>query len=123
MDDTECRTCPDLLCYLSFTNQCDLVILNGLSLGMIWGLVFSYLEGRKTTELLGAVLSVTFILASGLVRTVAKWLMVGIQVSEMWMPAVTSAIFLPLLVISVLCLNSLPALTASDQEARQKIPR
>ncbi|WP_277750377.1 DUF5690 family protein [Pseudoalteromonas phenolica] len=87
---------------------------------MIWGLVFSYLEGRKTTELLGAVLSVTFILASGLVRTVGKWLMVEIQVSEMWMPAVTGAIFLPLLVISVFCLNSLPAPTTSDEQARQK---
>ena len=96
------------------------LFFNGLSLGMIWGLVFSYLEGRKTTELLGAVLSVTFILASGLVRTVGKWLMVEIQVSEMWMPAVTGVIFLPLLVISVLCLNSLTAPTASDEQARQK---
>jgi hypothetical protein len=30
------------------------MFLNGLPLGMIWGLVFSYLEGRKTSELLGA---------------------------------------------------------------------
>ena len=29
------------------------LFLNGLPLGMVWGLVFSFLEGRKTTELLG----------------------------------------------------------------------
>ena len=59
---------------------------NGLSLGMIWGLVFSFLEGRKTTEILGAVLSVTLTLASGLVRTVGKWLVSELNVPELWMP-------------------------------------
>jgi hypothetical protein len=32
------------------------LLLNGFPLGMIWGLVFSYLEGRRTTEFMGAVL-------------------------------------------------------------------
>lgn len=30
------------------------LFLNGLPLGMIWGLVFSYLEGRKMTDFLGS---------------------------------------------------------------------
>ena len=30
------------------------IFFNGLPLGMVWGLVFAYLEGRKNTELLGA---------------------------------------------------------------------
>ncbi|MEQ3528616.1 MULTISPECIES: DUF5690 family protein [unclassified Pseudoalteromonas] len=93
---------------------------NGLSLGMIWGLVFSFLEGRKTTEILGAVLSVTFILASGLVRTVGKWLVTELNVPELWMPAATGAIFLPLLVLSVACLNSIPEPTQEDEQLRQK---
>ncbi|KZN38087.1 DUF5690 family protein [Pseudoalteromonas luteoviolacea] len=96
------------------------LFVNGLSLGMIWGLVFSYLEGRKTTEILGAVLSVTFILASGLVRTVGQWLVVELDVHELWMPAVTGAVFLPLLFLSVLCLNSIPKPTQEDELARQK---
>ncbi|KZN61317.1 DUF5690 family protein [Pseudoalteromonas luteoviolacea] len=96
------------------------LFINGLSLGMIWGLVFSYLEGRKSTEILGAVLSVTFILASGLVRTVGQWLVVELNVAELWMPAATGAIFLPLLFLSVLCLNSIPKPTSQDEQARQK---
>ncbi|MBQ4847939.1 DUF5690 family protein [Pseudoalteromonas sp. MMG005] len=96
------------------------LFFNGLALGMIWGLVFSYLEGRKTAELLGAVLSVTFILASGLVRTVGQWLIIALDVSELWMPAATGAIFLPLLVLSVMCLNSIPPPTSEDEAARQQ---
>ena len=37
------------------------MFLNGLPLGMIWGLVFGYLEGRKMTDFMGAFLSVSFI--------------------------------------------------------------
>lgn len=29
------------------------MFLNGIPLGMIWGIVFSYIEGRKTTEIIG----------------------------------------------------------------------
>ncbi|MCF2859982.1 DUF5690 family protein [Pseudoalteromonas sp. SMS1] len=96
------------------------LFVNGLSLGMIWGVVFSYLEGRKNTEILGAVLSVTFILASGLVRTVGQWLVVTLNVPELWMPAATGAVFLPLLLFSVMCLNSIPKPTQEDEQARQK---
>jgi len=34
------------------------LFLNGFPLGMIWGLVFSYVEGRRTTELMAAILSI-----------------------------------------------------------------
>ncbi|MCC6727009.1 MAG: hypothetical protein IT258_21080, partial [Saprospiraceae bacterium] len=37
------------------------MFLNGLPLGLIWGIVFSYLEGRRTTEVLGIALASTFI--------------------------------------------------------------
>src|SRR5687767_7261581 len=33
------------------------LFFNGLPLGMVWGMVFGYLEGRKFTEVLGASLS------------------------------------------------------------------
>src|SRR5438105_2204902 len=32
---------------------------NGLPLGMVWGMVFGYLEGRRYTEVLGAGLSIS----------------------------------------------------------------
>lgn len=96
------------------------LFFNGLSLGMIWGIVFSFLEGRRTSEILGAILSVTFILASGLVRSVGKWLIDNLNVAELWMPAATGALFFPLLLLSVKCLTMLPAPTAADQQARQQ---
>ena len=41
------------------------IFLNGLPLGMIWGLVVWYLEGRRTSEILLAALSCSFIVSSG----------------------------------------------------------
>ena len=43
-----------------------LLFLNGLPLGMIWGIVFSYLEGRRFSEILGAGLSVLIGMTLGL---------------------------------------------------------
>ncbi len=45
---------------------------NGLPLGMVWGMVFGYLEGRRMTEVLGAALSVSFIFSAGLCRSVRR---------------------------------------------------
>ncbi|KPV96976.1 hypothetical protein AN214_00993 [Pseudoalteromonas sp. P1-9] len=96
------------------------LFFNGLSLGMIWGVVFSYLEGRRTTEILGAILSITFILSSGVVKTVGRYITNNLGVSELWMPALTGLIFLPLLLLSVVCLNAIPKPDTNDIAARQK---
>ena len=39
------------------------LFINGLPLGMVWGLVFGFLEGRKLSEVLGAGLSASYILS------------------------------------------------------------
>lgn len=96
------------------------LFFNGLPLGMIWGLVFAFLEGRKVTEVLGACLSITFIVASGWVRTIGTYLMLEWHVSEMWMPAVTGAIFTPLLFISVYGLSQLPPPNVEDKRLRSE---
>ena len=46
------------------------LFLNGLPLGMIWGIVFSYLEGRRFTEILAIGLSVSLIVSSGMLKTI-----------------------------------------------------
>ncbi len=51
------------------------LFLNGLPLGMIWGVVFSYLEGRRATELMGTILASSLIFATGLVKTVGRFLL------------------------------------------------
>ena len=35
------------------------LFLNGFPLGMLWGVVFSYVEGRRTTDLISAALAVS----------------------------------------------------------------
>jgi hypothetical protein len=75
-----------------------LFFFNGLPLGMIWGIVFSYLEGRRSTELAGALLCASFIFSSGMVKSIGKWLMNTYGMSEFWMPFAVGGIFLvPLL--------------------------
>ncbi len=94
------------------------MFLNGLPLGMIWGLVFGFMEGRRTSEVLGAVLCASFIVSSGAVKSVGKLLMDHWQVSPFWMPAAAGALFLPLLFLSVMVLAALPPPDALDEAAR-----
>ena len=90
------------------------MFLNGLPLGMVWGLVFGFLEGRRVTELMGAVLATSFIFASGLAKTVGKWLMLDANVSEWWMPFAAGAVFIGPVLISTWLLNQTPPPTPED---------
>ncbi len=99
------------------------MFLNGLPLGMIWGIVFSYIEGRKFTDILGVVLCASFIVSSGVVKSVGLSVMDFWGVSEFWMPSVTGALFfLPLLLCAYL-LQNVPPPTAEDIESRtERVP-
>ena len=94
------------------------MILNGLPLGMIWGIVFSYLEGRRFTEILGVALCASFIVSSGAVKSVGLWTMVSLGVPEFWMPATTGAIFLIPLFLFTWLLDRLPPPTEEDKAMR-----
>ncbi len=96
------------------------LFFNGLPLGMIWGLVFGYMEGRRVSEVLGAILCASFILSSGVVKSVGAWLMLVVQVGPFWMPAATGAIFFPLLFASVWLLSGMPPPDAEDEAERVK---
>lgn len=91
--------------------------LNGLCLGMIWGLVFGFLEGRRLTEVLGAMLCASFILSSGVAKSVGKMLLLS-QVDERWMPFVSGLVFAPLMLVAVIALAQLPPPTAADEAER-----
>lgn len=90
------------------------MFVNGLPLGLIWGLVFSYLEGRRTAEVVGAILCASFILSSGVVKSVAGLLLANFHVDPFWAPAATGALFFPVLLISVMGLTVLPPPNAAD---------
>jgi hypothetical protein len=95
-----------------------LMFFNGLPLGMIWGIVFSYIEGRRHTELLGAVLSVSFIVASGFVKSVGMFMMVNFGISEFAMPFVTGLTFLVPQAFFLYILDCTPNPTKRDIEER-----
>jgi len=91
---------------------------NGLALGMIWGLVFGFLEGRRMSELLGAMLCASFILSSGVVKSAGESVMLHHLANEYWMPAITGLLFTPLLLICVFGLAVLPPPSAEDERLR-----
>jgi ABC-type multidrug transport system fused ATPase/permease subunit len=94
------------------------LFLNGLPLGMVWGLVVSFLEGRRCSDVLLACLCGSFIVASGAVKDVGLWLMRDYGISEIWMPAATGALFLPVFVLAVVALTRLPPPDDADRAAR-----
>lgn len=93
------------------------LLLNGIPLGMVWGFVIRYLEGRTTSEILVAALSASFILASGETKRIGLTLIEN-GVADYWMPFVTGLIFLPPFLICVRLLSLLPKPTAEDEILR-----
>jgi len=93
---------------------------NGLPLGMVWGMVFGYLEGRRMTEVLGASLAVSFIFSAGLCRSVGAYLMQDWGVSQFWMPFFASCLFTVPLLLFLYLLDKLPPPSALDEELRTK---
>ncbi|MFZ3274208.1 MAG: DUF5690 family protein [Lutibacter sp.] len=96
------------------------MFFNGLPLGMVWGIVFSYLEGRRFTEILGVALSSSFIVSSGFVKTVGKFVMDDWRISEYWMPFVTGSLFILPLLFFIFLLEKLPNPDKEDQLLKTK---
>jgi MFS family permease len=111
-----------LLCFAVVPAPYNIIFLfiNGFPLGLIWGLVFGYLEGRKSTEFMAAVLSISLIFASGFVKTVARTLMSSFHISEYNMPFITGALFVVPLLLFVFLLELMPPPTAEDVRLRTK---
>lgn len=72
---------------------------NGFPLGMLWGVVFSYVEGRRFTDFIGSALATSFIFAAGFVKTVGAWLQNNFPINDFWIPFFTGLVYaLPLIV-------------------------
>ncbi|CAN5561537.1 DUF5690 family protein [soil metagenome] len=91
---------------------------NGFFLGMIFGLVMGFLEGRRNTEALLAALCASFILADGVVKSVGSWLMEDCHVPQMWMPFAAGLLFVPPLLFFCAILRRVPPPDAADIAAR-----
>jgi MFS family permease len=96
------------------------LFINGLPLGMIWGIVFSYIEGRKTTELLGVILCSSFIVSSGAAKSVGLFVLKVLGCNEFWMPFVSGLIFIIPLILFSLYLEKIPNPTDEDLQLKSK---
>lgn len=90
------------------------MFINGVPLGMIWGIVFSYIEGRKTTEIIGLFLCSSFVVSSGFTKSVGKFLMDTFNISEFWMPFSAGLIFIIPLILFGFLIEKIPQPTEED---------
>ena len=93
------------------------LFLNGLPLGMVFGLVLGFLEGRRMTEAFIAGLCASFILADGFAKSVGAWLLQA-GIPERWMPFAAGLLFILPLALFVWMLQKIPPPTTADQAAR-----
>lgn len=98
------------------------LFFNGFPLGMVFGLVIGFLEGRTATEALAAGLCVSFIVADGFVKSVGTWLVNERGVPEAWMPAVAGGLFFIPLLVGVGMLAKVPPPTDRDRDHRNERP-
>jgi Family of unknown function (DUF5690) len=90
---------------------------NGLFLGMVFGLVLGFLEGRKQTEALAAGLCTSFIVADGVTKSAGGFLLKA-GVSEYWMPFWAGLLFVPPLLLFAWMLRCIPRPSREDVAAR-----
>lgn len=99
--------------------NCLMLFFNGVPLGMVFGLVMGFLEGRKLTEALLGFLCASFILADGFCKSVGSFLL-GKGVNEHWMPFVAGLFFVIPLFVFVGMLSRIPQPRRSDIIARSQ---
>ncbi|MFY8000643.1 MAG: DUF5690 family protein [Candidatus Kapaibacteriota bacterium] len=94
------------------------IFLASLPLGMVYGTILGFLEGRKTTDLLVAVLTASFILGSGFAKSIGAWVMNSLHVSQFWMPFVAGAIMIVPFGVCTWLMGQIPPPSVTDQEHR-----
>lgn len=96
------------------------LFFNGLSLGCMWGVLFCFLEGRRTTDILASIMGVSMALSSGVAKSLGLYALQSLHVGEMWMPALIGAVAFPLLCLTGWMMTRLPKPDAADVAARSE---
>lgn len=94
------------------------LFFNGLSLGCMWGVIFSFLEGRRVTDLLASLMGLSIAISSGTAKSVGLFVMEHLHISEFWMPAFIGAFAFPLLSLLGWLMTRMPQPTAADRALR-----
>lgn len=96
------------------------MFVNGLALGCMWGVIFSFIEGRKITDMLASLLGVSIVFSSGLAKSFGLYVINDLNIDPFWMPALIGGIALPLLIFMGYMLKRLPHPTAEDIQLRNE---
>lgn len=96
------------------------MFLNGLSLGCMWGIIFSFIEGRKITDMLASLLGVSMVFSSGLAKSFGLYVINDLGIAPFWMPALIGIVALPLLIFMGYMLKCLPHPTDEDIQLRNE---
>ncbi|QJW99829.1 DUF5690 family protein [Frigoriglobus tundricola] len=95
---------------------------NGLPLGVVWGLIVRYLEGRRTSDTLLVIMSGSFVIAGAATKDFGLYLLTALDVPEVWVPAVAGAVFLIPYLVATQLLHRLPPPDTGDEAARSARP-
>jgi hypothetical protein len=111
------------VCYLFFALvpapfNLIFIFMASLPLGMVYGTILGFLEGRKTTDLLVAVLTASFIMGSGFAKSIGKWVMTSLEVSQFWMPFVACAIMIVPFGFCTWLMGQIPPPSEADIQSR-----
>ena len=122
------------------------LFFNGLSLGCMWGVIFSFIEGRRVTDMLASLLGISMVISSGAAKplglfvtdllaslmglsiaissgtakSVGLFVMEHLHISEFWMPAFIGAFAFPLLSLLGWLMTRMPQPTAADRALRSE---
>lgn len=103
-------------------NVCAL-FFNGLSLGCMWGVIFSFIEGRRLTGILASIMGISIAFSSGLAKSLGLFLMNDLGVGCFWMPAVIGGFAFVLIILLAFILNALPAPSEEDiRSCTKRVP-
>ena len=94
------------------------LFVNGFPLGMTWGIIFSFVEGRRGTDFIGAAMGASIIVSSGFAKSVGKWMQLYFHISDMWLPFFTGLVFVIPIIILVYLLEQIPPPTNEEVELK-----
>lgn len=106
--------------FVPFPYNWIFMLLNGLPLGMVWGVIFSFLEGRRITEFISVGLSINLVMGSGVLKTIYLTISERGFIAEFWMPATIGLLFLPIFIFFVWMLAQIPLPDATDLATRSQ---
>lgn len=96
------------------------MFFNGLALGCMWGVIFSFIEGRRVTDLLASMLGVSIVFSSGTAKSIGLFVMNTLHIDQFLMPALIGGAALPLLLLLGYSLSRLPQPDEHDIASKSK---